>query len=216
MEVTTWPEALRCKGPRSGPGDHAGRNASERCAGLETEVAEADLPEGWGRLPSSGKRTTRAPDGSAGVVAAARMEEGSVGNTGSPVGGGHAPTGPPRGAGWAGRVAERPVRLKTPGNAGRGKGPQVWKGALKGEGLGTMAVPTTPITVSDPGGITCISEGAVTCGRYSTGEASTGLPVGPGGERCERARACIPCGTIGCDPIPPPPVVAGVACVRDA
>ena len=38
-------------------------------------------------LPSAGKRTTRAPAGSAGVVAAARMEEGDGSNTGSPVGG---------------------------------------------------------------------------------------------------------------------------------
>ena len=45
----------------------------------------------------------------AGVMALACMEEGRRGNTGSPVGGVHAPTGTPRGAGRAGRVADRPV-----------------------------------------------------------------------------------------------------------
>ena len=57
-----------------------------------------------GRLPPAGKRATRAPVGSAGVMTAARMEEGGGGNTGSPVGGGHAPTGTREGqagpAGW--------------------------------------------------------------------------------------------------------------------
>jgi len=35
--------------------DHAGRNASERRAGLETLDAEADPPDIRGRLPSVGK-----------------------------------------------------------------------------------------------------------------------------------------------------------------
>ena len=84
--------------------DHAGRNASERRAGPETLNAEADPPVTRERLPPAGKRTTRAPDGSAGVVAAARMEMGNGSNTGSLVGGVHRPTGTPRGAGRAGRV----------------------------------------------------------------------------------------------------------------
>ena len=67
--------------------EHAGRNASERRAGLETGNAEADLPAIRGRLPSGGKRATRAPSDSAGVVAVARMQEGDGGNTGSPDGG---------------------------------------------------------------------------------------------------------------------------------
>ena len=75
--------------------DHAGRNASERRAGLETCNAGAAPPVVWGRLPPAGKRTTRAPVGSAGVVAAARMEEGEGSNTGSPDGGAHTPTGTP-------------------------------------------------------------------------------------------------------------------------
>ena len=77
------------------PGDRAGRNASERRAGLETCNAEADPTVSRGRLPLAGKRATRALAGSAGVVAAARMEEGEGSNTGSPVGGEHTPTGPP-------------------------------------------------------------------------------------------------------------------------
>ena len=95
MEVTTSFEALRQKGRLGRLSDHAGRNASERRAGLETSNAEADPPVSRGRLPAGGKRTTNAPVGSAGVVAGARMEEGDGSNTGSPVGGVHAPTGIP-------------------------------------------------------------------------------------------------------------------------
>jgi len=87
MEATTSSEALRQKGRLGRLSDHAGRNASERRAGLETCNAEADLPGSQGRLPSAGKRATYAPVDSAGVMAAARMEEGSGCNTGSPGGG---------------------------------------------------------------------------------------------------------------------------------
>ena len=69
------------------------------------------------------------------------MEEGDGGNTGSPVGGVYAPTGTPRGAGRAGRVAEGLVLPRMPGNAGGGKEP--WfesdtgrmKGVTTGESL---------------------------------------------------------------------------------
>ena len=67
--------------------DHTGYNASKRRAGLETRTAEADPPLKRGRLPAVGKRATRAPTGSAGVMAAARVEEGIGRNTGSPAGG---------------------------------------------------------------------------------------------------------------------------------
>ena len=73
------------------------------------EDAEADP------IATSGKAATdrEASETSTGrfrrAVAAARMEEGNGGNTGSPVGGVHASTGTPRGAGRAGRVADRPV-----------------------------------------------------------------------------------------------------------
>ena len=56
------------KGRRGRLSDHAGRNASERRAGLETNAAEA-------------------PTASAGVLAAPCMEEGNGRNTGSPAGG---------------------------------------------------------------------------------------------------------------------------------
>ena len=69
------------------------------------------------------------------------MEEGDGGNTGSPVGGVYAPTGTPRGAGRAGRVAEGLVLPRMPDNAGGGKEP--WfesdtgrmKGVTTGESL---------------------------------------------------------------------------------
>ena len=48
--------------------DHTGHNASKRRAGLETHNAEADPPLKRGRLPAVGKRATRAPTGSAGVL----------------------------------------------------------------------------------------------------------------------------------------------------
>ena len=104
MEVTTWTEALRRKGPPFGwLCEHAGRNASKRRAGLEKHNAEADPPSFRGRQPASGKRATRAPGVSAGVLAAACVQEGDRGNTGSPGGGAHAPTGSPRGTGRAGQ-----------------------------------------------------------------------------------------------------------------
>ena len=93
--------------------EHAGRNASESRAGLETGNAEADPPVKRGRLASVGKRATRAPIGFAGVLAAARMEDGDGGNTGSPVGGEHAPNRTPargrlgrQGGGWARTTGE--------------------------------------------------------------------------------------------------------------
>ena len=48
--------------------NHTGHNASKRRAGLETHNAEADSPLKRGRLPAVGKRATRAPTGSAGVL----------------------------------------------------------------------------------------------------------------------------------------------------
>ena len=73
----------------------------------------------------------------AGVVASACTEDGRRGNTGSPVGGGHTPTGTPRGSGRAGRVADRPVIPRTPGNAGRGKGPDFGNGMERRQGMAT-------------------------------------------------------------------------------
>ena len=66
----------------------------------------------------------RAPGVSAGVMATACTKEGISSNTGSPVGGVYAPTENPRGPAWADRVAERPVVVRKPGNAGGAKGPR--------------------------------------------------------------------------------------------
>ena len=90
--------------------DHTGHNASKRRAGLETRTAEADPPQKRGRLPAVGKRATRAPTGSAGVLAVACMEEGIGRNTGSPAGG-------------VARANRQPARVKV-GPAGWRRGPQ--------------------------------------------------------------------------------------------
>ena len=81
MEVTTWTEALRCKRAAVGRlSERAGRNASERRAGLEKVDAEADPPMSRGRLPATGaaqwgvKRTC--PVVSAGVLATACTRRG--------------------------------------------------------------------------------------------------------------------------------------------
>ena len=68
--------------------DRAGRNASERRAGLEKGNAGADPPEIRGR-PMADREVKRREhrDVPAGVVAPACAEEGRRGNTGSPVGG---------------------------------------------------------------------------------------------------------------------------------
>ena len=96
---------------------------SERRAGLETGNVEADPPRFRGRLIRDGKRAARAPSGSTGVLAAARMEEGYGSNTGSPCGGQRRPTGNPRGRGWAVGVTDGSVVVRIPGNAGGAKGP---------------------------------------------------------------------------------------------
>ena len=73
----------------------------------------------------------------------------------------HAATGTPRGVGRAGRAAERPVVLKTRGNARRRKGPQVWRddGGAKARGSGFAYDPRLKgQRVSRS--ITCVSEGA--------------------------------------------------------
>jgi hypothetical protein len=58
---------------------------SERCVGLERYDAEADPTESRGRLQRLGKRAKRAPDGSAGIMAMACVEEEDSSNTGNPV-----------------------------------------------------------------------------------------------------------------------------------
>ena len=65
------------------------------------------------------------------------MEEGGGSNTGSPVGGAHIPTGTPRGAGRAGRVADGLVVPRRPGNAGGGKEPWFESDTERGKGVTT-------------------------------------------------------------------------------
>ena len=93
-------------------------------------------------------------------MASARVEDGKCSNTGSPAGVVHAATGTPRGAGRAGRVAERSVGPKTRGNARRGKGPQVWRddGGAKARGSGIAYEPR--MKGREFRSITCVSEGA--------------------------------------------------------
>ncbi|MCL2459302.1 MAG: hypothetical protein FWF31_10780, partial [Desulfobulbus sp.] len=57
---------------------------SERLAGLESPNAEADPPVERGRLPVPEEESETSALASAGVVAAARMQEDSRSNTGSP------------------------------------------------------------------------------------------------------------------------------------
>ena len=67
----------------------------------------------------------------AGVVVPTCVIDGRPGHTESPAVGMHAPTGTARGPRLAGMVADRPAILRTPGNAGRGKG----QGIATGESL---------------------------------------------------------------------------------
>ena len=101
MEVTTSAEALRRQ--RAALGGSATTWAAMR---LNAEQASKRVtrkptrPDYGGRLPAVGKRATRAPTGSAGVMAAARVEEGNGRNTGSPAGG-------------VARANRRPVRARS-------------------------------------------------------------------------------------------------------
>jgi hypothetical protein len=75
----------RDKGRLGRLSDPAGRNASERRAGLERNDVDADPPTKRGRLPGVGKQSTRAPAPSTGVVATAcrRRVDGRQGRPGA-------------------------------------------------------------------------------------------------------------------------------------
>ena len=140
MEVTIWTEALWQK---DRIGDSASMQAGTRSecrAGLETANAEADPPRTRGRPPTvreeNDTSTELLPPGYW-HWHACKMEEVATRETLSVLW--HAATGTPQEAGRAARVAEWPVLLKTPGNAGRGKGPQVRKGDQRMKGFGAMA-----------------------------------------------------------------------------
>ena len=75
----------RDKGRLGRLSDRAGRNASERRAGLEKNNVDADPATERGRLPGVGKQSTRAPAPSTGVVATAcrRRVDGRQGRPGA-------------------------------------------------------------------------------------------------------------------------------------
>ena len=105
-------------------GEHAGRNVSERRAGLEKLNAEADPAETGGR-PLPLENTSDGSSGSAGVMATACMQ-GDDAQHGKPDTAEGRDLQPDAREGQAGpcRVAERLVVPLKPGNAGGGKGPQ--------------------------------------------------------------------------------------------
>ena len=133
-------EAFGAEGPGKGLGDHAGRNVSERRAGLEKNNAEADPAKLRGRLPSLGKRAKRAPKGSAGVVAMACVEEeGRATREAHRVGEREAQPVAREGEAGPDEVTEGRVVLMKPGNAGGGKPPWFRVSARQSEGVGDWA-----------------------------------------------------------------------------
>ena len=82
MEATTSAEALRRQ--RAALGGSATTRAATTLNAEQASkrVTRKPTRRNRGRLPAVGKRATRAPTGSAGVMAAARVEEGIGRNTG--------------------------------------------------------------------------------------------------------------------------------------
>ena len=84
MEVTKLPKPLM-EGVAGRPREQAGRNVSERRAGLEIFDAGADPADIWGRPPSSLSGEQLDPrDDPAGVVATACLYKENGRNTGDP------------------------------------------------------------------------------------------------------------------------------------
>ena len=123
--------------------EHAGCNASERRAGLEKHDAEAAPPlfrEGCQRPGTLvGLATNDRPVASAGVLAAACVQDERRSSTGRPVGGAHAPTGNSRGPAWAGRAAEWTGVPRKRSNARGGKGPQFERDGRRRKGRWKLA-----------------------------------------------------------------------------
>ena len=98
----------------------------------------------WGGLPSDGTRAKETRSEFTGAWATACSQEETCGNTGSP-------PGAYRGfrEEWTerGGMAERPVVLEKPGNAGGGKGPWFKSGVQRSEGKEIGASLTTPKSV---------------------------------------------------------------------
>ena len=122
-EVTNPLKYFGVEGRLGRLGERAGRNASERRAGLETLDAEADPPSIRGRPLSRGKRTTRTPRFRRGIGVGMHVN-GNRPQHGKP----HAVRArdpqPELREEQAGprEVADRPVLAMTPGNAGNSKG----------------------------------------------------------------------------------------------
>ena len=145
MEVTTWTEALRWK--RAALGGSASTqaatrvNAEQASKRLMRRPTRRDFGEGCQRPETPPKIVANEPkpDASAGVGAAACVQEERRSNPGSPVGDAHASTGNPRGPAGAGRVAERLGVPRKPGNAGGGKGPQFERDGGRRQGRWKLA-----------------------------------------------------------------------------
>ncbi len=119
MEVTKRTEPLLQKGRPWQSGDHASPRVNAQQA-LEQAVRKPTLLKQGECRRHVGKGATRAPTRSAGAMAPAFTQDERRGNTGSPVGGVHAPTGTSRGACRVSWVADGPVLPMNPGNAGGG------------------------------------------------------------------------------------------------
>ena len=131
--------------------DQAGRNVSERWAGLETGNARDDPSGIWGSPMRDREESDTSTDMSRRGSGAGTSGRWKAWQHGKPCWcRSTRQTGIPRGADWACRVAERFVVLKTRGNARRGKGPQGWRADLRAKGVGIMAEPTIRITSVRP------------------------------------------------------------------
>ena len=171
--------------------------AATRSERRQASDAEADPPVSWGRLPATGKRATRAPVVSAGVLAAACVREGDRGNTGSPVGGAHAPTGSPRGTAWAGGVADRPVVAERPGIEEGGRGRGEWRKSIPPLSVRIQRAPHAE--ARGPVGRDSGKSGAVGNDRAALPVAAPRRPVGAGETCAPRTRAgdrATPAGTV--------------------
>ena len=109
------------------------------------DIAEADPSGFWGRPLSLDKIATASND-SAGVVASACMEEEIVGTREAPSmrGRGSQPELREEQAGSFG-VADRPVLLMKPGNAGGGKEPDFWRVTGRDQQSGDWLCLLTPL-----------------------------------------------------------------------
>ena len=115
-------------------------------------------------VPPSGARTKMAGRLRRGTGDSMHAQ-GSGCNTGSPVGGAHAPTENPRGPVWAGRVADKPAVPGKRGNACGGKEPRFERRKEGDRDRGDRREPTSPDYGSEiPDGATCVMLSAELCG----------------------------------------------------